>query len=42
MTVQSYYDGIRKAYPNKNASQVASHVRLQANKDIKDLRYPLT
>ncbi len=42
MTVQSYYDGISKAYPNKNASQVASHISGQANKDIKDLKYPLT
>lgn len=41
MTVQTYYDGISKAYPNKNASQVADHLRRQANKDIKDLTYPL-
>jgi hypothetical protein len=41
MTVQAYYDGISKAYPNKNASQVVSHMRWQANKDIKDLKYPL-
>ncbi len=40
MTVQAYYDGISKVYPNRNASQVVEHIRSQANKDIKDLSYP--
>ena len=42
MTVQSYYDGISKAYPNKNAIKVANDLASswQANKDIKDMKYP--
>ena len=44
MTVQTYYDSIKKSYPNKNISQIDSHLVSsgQAGKDIKDLTYPLT
>ena len=42
MTVQSYYDWFSKAFPNKNATQIERDLASsgQADKDIKDLRYP--
>lgn len=43
MTVQTYYDAISKSYPNKYANNIAKDLASsgQANKDIKDMRYPL-
>jgi hypothetical protein len=43
MTVQTYYDGISKVFPNKNnASQIESDLTEsgQADNDIKDMTYP--
>ena len=43
MTVQTYYDAISKSYPNKYANNIAKDLASsgQANKDIKDMEYPL-
>lgn len=42
MTVQTYYDGISKVFPNSNVSQVENDLAAsgQADKDIKDMDYP--
>ena len=39
MTVQEFYDSVKRYYPNKNASTIERHLAQsgQANKDIKDM-----
>jgi len=42
MTVQEYYDGISRYYPNKNNKKISSDILAsgQADLDIKDMKYP--